>query len=50
MAAIDGGYISADGHFVEPADLWIKRMDKRFRGRAPHVEARAVRTGTSLTA
>jgi predicted TIM-barrel fold metal-dependent hydrolase len=41
MASIEGGYISADGHFVEPADLWVKRMDKRFRDRAPRVEARA---------
>ncbi len=41
MASINGGYISADGHFVEPADLWTKRMDKRFRKRAPCVEARA---------
>ena len=35
-----GGYISADGHVVEPADLWTTRMDKRFRDRAPHVESR----------
>ena len=41
MAGIEGGYISADGHFVEPADLWTTRMDKRFRDRAPCVEARA---------
>jgi predicted TIM-barrel fold metal-dependent hydrolase len=41
MAALEGGYISADGHFVEPADLWVKRMDKRFRDRAPQVESRA---------
>jgi len=40
MASLEGGYISADGHFVEPADLWVKRMDKRFRDRAPHIEAR----------
>ena len=41
MTTIEGNYISADGHFVEPANLWVKRMDKRFRDRAPHVEARA---------
>lgn len=40
MATIEDGYISADGHFVEPADLWTTRMDKRFRDRAPRVEAR----------
>ena len=34
------GYVSADGHVVEPADLWTTRMDKRFRDRAPRVEAR----------
>jgi predicted TIM-barrel fold metal-dependent hydrolase len=33
-------YISADGHVVEPADLWTTRMDKRFRDRAPRVESR----------
>ncbi len=33
-------YVSADGHVVEPADLWITRMDKRFRDRAPRVESR----------
>ncbi len=34
------GYVSADGHVVEPADLWTTRMDKRFRDRAPRVESR----------
>jgi predicted TIM-barrel fold metal-dependent hydrolase len=34
------GYVSADGHVVEPADLWTTRMDKRFRERAPRVESR----------
>jgi hypothetical protein len=33
-------FISADSHIVEPADLWLTRMDKRFRDRAPHFEAR----------
>ena len=37
---ITGGYVSADGHVVEPADLWTSRMDTRFRDRAPHVESR----------
>ena len=40
MASSESGYISADGHFVEPADLWTKRMDNRFRDRAPRIEAR----------
>jgi hypothetical protein len=35
-----GGYVSADGHVVEPADLWTTRMDTRFRDRAPHIENR----------
>ena len=35
-----GSYVSADGHVVEPADLWTTRMDKRFRDRAPRVESR----------
>jgi len=40
MASIEGGYVSADGHVVEPADLWTTRMDKRFRDRAPRIESR----------
>ena len=36
----EGGYISADSHIVEPADLFTTRMDKRFRDRAPRVESR----------
>ena len=37
---ISGGYVSADGHIVEPADLFTTRMDRRFRDRAPHIESR----------
>ena len=40
MASFDSGYVSADGHVVEPAELWTDRMDARFRDRAPRVEAR----------
>jgi len=29
--------ISADSHVNEPADLWLERIDKRFRDRAPRV-------------
>lgn len=29
--------ISSDSHFVEPPDLWQKRLDKKFRDRAPKV-------------
>ena len=38
--AISGGYVSADGHVVEPADLWSTHMDRRFRDRAPRVNSR----------
>jgi hypothetical protein len=41
MATVDEGYVSADGHVVEPADLWTTRIDREFRARAPRVEARA---------
>jgi len=37
---ITSGYISADGHVVEPADLWTTRMNKRFRDRAPRIDSR----------
>lgn len=40
MASIDKGYVSADGHVVEPGDLWTTRMDRRFRDRAPRVDSR----------
>ena len=40
MEISTSGYVSADGHVVEPADLWTTRMDKRFRDRAPRVESR----------
>lgn len=29
--------ISADSHMTEPADLWVERLDLRFRDRAPRV-------------
>jgi hypothetical protein len=33
-------FVSADGHVVEPANLWIERMDLRFRERAPRIDSR----------
>jgi amidohydrolase family protein len=33
-------YVSADSHLVEPEDLYVTRMDKRFRSRAPRAEVR----------
>ena len=29
--------VSADSHMMEPADLWVERLDKKFRDRAPKV-------------
>jgi hypothetical protein len=29
--------ISADSHVNEPGDLWVERVDKEFRDRAPRV-------------
>ena len=31
--------LSADSHIVEPADLWLTRMDKKWRDKAPRIEA-----------
>lgn len=38
---IDCGYslVSADGHVVEPGDLWTTRVDTRFRDRVPRIES-----------
>ena len=29
--------ISADSHIVEPPDLWVKRLDPKFREQAPRI-------------
>ena len=31
---------SADSHVSEPGDLWVERIDKEFRFRAPRLERR----------
>ena len=31
---------SADSHVSEPGDLWVERLDKEFRWRAPKLERR----------
>lgn len=31
-----GNLISADSHVTEPSDLWVSRIDRAFRDRAPH--------------
>lgn len=40
MTIEEYSFVSADGHVVEPAELWLTRMDKKYRARAPHVESR----------
>jgi predicted TIM-barrel fold metal-dependent hydrolase len=35
------GLISSDSHVVEPPDLWTRRIERRFRERAPRVEREA---------
>lgn len=37
---LTNGYFSADGHVVEPPDLWTSRIEPRFRDRAPRIESR----------
>ena len=29
--------ISADSHMMEPGDLWVDRLDEKFKDRAPRV-------------
>jgi uncharacterized protein len=36
-SAISYKFVSADGHVTEPGNLWLERMDARFRDRAPRV-------------
>ncbi len=31
------GVVSADSHVTEPADLWVERLDRRYRDRSPKV-------------
>ena len=42
--------ISADSHVMEPADFWEKRLDRKFRDRAPRVVARSDGPGYIFTA
>ncbi len=37
-APYQGPLLSADSHVVEPRDLWVKRMDAKWRDRAPRIE------------
>ena len=29
--------ISADSHFVEPPEMWVERVDREYKDRAPHI-------------
>jgi predicted TIM-barrel fold metal-dependent hydrolase len=42
--------VSADSHMLEPADLWVERLDKRFRDRAPHAVPNEGHHGLSFVA
>ena len=42
--------ISADSHMFEPADLWVGRVDARFKDRAPHIEPNERNAGFALVA
>src|SRR5438552_1266602 len=42
--------ISADSHVMEPADFWEKRLDHKFRDRAPRVVQRSEGPGYVFTA
>ena len=37
---LKGSYVSADGHVVEPKDLFSSRMDRKLAEKAPHIESR----------
>ena len=41
--------VSADSHIVEPPDLWLKHIDKKFRDRAPRID-HAARAATASSA
>lgn len=42
--------ISADSHMTEPPDLWTKRIDRKFRERAPRVVQRKEKAGSFFVA
>ncbi|HEX2174182.1 MAG TPA: amidohydrolase family protein [Dehalococcoidia bacterium] len=42
MAGYQGLLISADSHVVEPADLYVTRIDKKYRDDAPRIESREI--------
>jgi predicted TIM-barrel fold metal-dependent hydrolase len=42
--------ISADSHMMEPADLWVERLDRSYRDRAPKVIKRPDKDGQLFVA
>ncbi len=40
--------ISADSHMTEPGDLWVKRLDRKYRDNAPQVVTKET-TGSSVS-
>jgi predicted TIM-barrel fold metal-dependent hydrolase len=42
--------VSSDSHVVEPAELWIERLDRRFKDQAPKVIKNEGRPGYSFVA
>src|SRR5207249_10041648 len=42
--------ISADSHMTEPGDLWVERLDRKFRENAPRVVKREGASGLALSA
>src|SRR5690349_6976437 len=42
--------ISADSHMTEPGDLWVERLERKFRDNAPRVIKREGDSGLALSA
>ena len=42
--------ISADSHMTEPGDLWVERLDRKFRDDAPRVVKREGASGLAVSA
>jgi predicted TIM-barrel fold metal-dependent hydrolase len=42
--------LSADSHMVEPADLWVDRLDRRFKERAPRAVTKPDQPGAFFVA
>lgn len=39
--------VSADSHMTEPGDLWVERLDRKYRDQAPHVVVEKEKSGGS---